>query len=68
MSGVPELKQKKIARNQALEAKAAKDAADAVTTAAELNKKIFAKAKSYEEEYNKVSFIRRWAFVLCSYF
>lgn len=55
MSGIPELKQKKIARNQALEAKAAKDAAEAANSAAELNKRIFAKAKSYEEEYNKTS-------------
>ena len=55
MSSVPELKQKKIARDaeitKANAAAAAKAAADAVET----NKNIFAKAEAYEKEYEAVS-------------
>jgi hypothetical protein len=52
---VPELKQKKIARDQ-IQAKAAKaDAAEAVKDAAALEKSIFAKAQGYEAEYAAVS-------------
>jgi hypothetical protein len=49
-----ELKQKKVARDQALE-KANKEAATKAASAAEaLNKSIFEKAKTYEQEYEKV--------------
>jgi hypothetical protein len=49
-----ELKQKKVARDQALE-KANKEAATKAAAAAEaLNKSIFEKAKAYEQEYEKV--------------
>ncbi len=54
MSAVPELKQKKIARDQA-NAKAAKEAAaKAVSDEAALNKVIYSKAQAYEQEYEKV--------------
>mmetsp|Transcript_95210 Transcript_95210/g.269086 ORF Transcript_95210/g.269086 Transcript_95210/m.269086 type:complete len:240 (-) Transcript_95210:148-867(-) len=51
MSSIPELKKKKLARDA--EAKKAATAATAQATKdeAEFNKTIFAKAKSYEEEY-----------------
>jgi 60S ribosomal protein uL30 len=50
-----ELKQKKVARDAAI-AKAAKEASDAAAKeAVELNKAIFEKAKSYEEEYETLS-------------
>jgi len=51
---VPELKQKKIARDTA-NAKAAKEAAAKATKdAAELNKEIYASAQKYETEYEKL--------------
>lgn len=52
---VPELKQKKIARNAALTVKLAKDAKDQEAKDAALVKTITAKAKGYEAEYNKIS-------------
>jgi len=51
MSSVPELKQKKIARDAELKKAAAAAATKAVADDAEMNKNIFAKAKAYEEEY-----------------
>ena len=60
MSAVPELKQKKIARDQA-NAKAAKEAeAKASSEAAALTKTIYAKAQSYEQEYEKVGYMSFW--------
>lgn len=53
-SAVPELKQKKIARDNALQKEAAASAAAAVKAAAELEKTIFARAQAYEQEYQKV--------------
>jgi hypothetical protein len=55
MSAVPELKQKKIARDAELSKAAAAAAAKAATDAAEAVKSNFAKAKAYEEEYEAVS-------------
>ena len=53
---VPELKQKKIARDQA-QIKASKAAADAAAKdAAATEQSIFAKAQKYEAEYAAVSF------------
>jgi hypothetical protein len=52
---VPELKQKKIARDQA-QAKVAKaDAAEAIKVNAALVKSHFAKAQNYEADYDAVS-------------
>jgi hypothetical protein len=52
---VPELKQKKIARDQ-IQAKAAKaDAEECAKEATALEKTIFAKAQNYEAEYAAVS-------------
>ena len=56
---VPELKQKKIARDQVLAKAAAAEAAESVKVAAALEKTIFAKAQGYEAEYNAVSTPRR---------
>ena len=56
-SSVPELKQKKIARDVELAKAAVAAAAKAVVDEAESTKTIFAKAKSYEEEYEAVSSI-----------
>lgn len=54
-AAVPELKQKKIARDAELAKAAAAAAEKAVADEAESNKTIFAKAKAYEEEYEAVS-------------
>ena len=58
MSSVPELKQKKIARDAELKKAAAAAATKAVADDAEMNKNIFAKAKAYEEEYLAVSYYK----------
>lgn len=50
----PELKQKKIIRDQAIAKADADAAAKAATAAVEHNKSILAKAKQYESEYLKV--------------
>lgn len=55
MSSVPELKQKKIARDAELAKAATAAATKAAADAVESNKTIFAKAKAYEEEYEAVS-------------
>lgn len=54
MANVPELKQKKLARDAKNEKTAKEAAAAAVKEEGELNKAIFAKAKAYEEEYDAV--------------
>jgi len=54
---VPELKQKKTARDAKLKAESEKAAADATKAAAEFEKEIYARAQQYEEEYNAVSII-----------
>lgn len=54
MSAVPELKQKKIARDQANEVASKQAAAKAVQDEAAFNKAIFERAKAYEAEYEKV--------------
>lgn len=54
MSAVPELKQKKIARDQAIAEASKKAAAKAVTVQAEYVKSITAKAAAYEAEYAQV--------------
>ncbi len=54
MSAVPELKQKKIARDAAAAKAATAAAAQAVKDDAELTKTIYAKAETYEAEYNAV--------------
>ena len=51
MSSVPELKQKKIARDAELKKAAAAAATKAVADDAAMTKNIFAKAQVYEEEY-----------------
>ncbi len=56
MSQVPELKQKKIARDAANAKAATAAAAQAVKDEAELTKTIYAKAQTYETEYEAVSF------------
>ena len=55
MSSVPELKQKKIARDAELKKAAAAAATKAVADDAAMTKNIFAKAQVYEEEYQAVS-------------
>ena len=55
MSSVPELKQKKLARNAAIEKAAKEAAAQAVKDDAELNKTIYAKAQQYEAEYESLA-------------
>lgn len=57
MSAVPELKQKKIARDAEHKKAAAAAAAKAAADEAELNKTIFAKAQAYEAEYEAVSLV-----------
>lgn len=52
---VPELKQKKIARNAALVVQQAKEAKEAEANEKALIEDITAKAKSYEDEYNKAA-------------
>ena len=52
---VPELKQKKTARDAKLKAESEKAAADSTKAAAEFEKEIYARAQQYEEEYNAVS-------------
>lgn len=56
MSSVPELKKKKIARDAELAKAAIVSAAKAEADEVESIKTITAKAKSYEEEYEAVSF------------
>lgn len=51
MSSVPELKQKKIARDAELKKAAAAAATKAAADAVESNKAIYAKAQAYEQEY-----------------
>jgi hypothetical protein len=51
---VPELKQKKIARDLANEKAEKAEAAEAAKDSAEAEKRIFAKAQQYEAEYNAV--------------
>ena len=55
MSSVPELKQKKIARDAELSKAAAAAATKAAADAVESEKTFFAKAKAYEQEYEAVS-------------
>jgi hypothetical protein len=55
MSAVPELKQKKIARDAANAKAAVVAAAQAIKDDAELTKTIYAKAETYEAEYEAVS-------------
>lgn len=55
MSAVPELKQKKIARDAANAKAAVVAAAQAVKDETELTKTIYAKAQTYEAEYEAVS-------------
>lgn len=55
MSAVPELKQKKIARDQAFEVVAKAAAEKATKDAAEFEKAIFERAKAYEAEYEQVN-------------
>lgn len=55
MSSVPELKQKKIARDAELKKAAAAAATKAAADAVESNKTIYAKAQAYEQEYEAVS-------------
>lgn len=55
MSSVPELKQKKIARDEAQAAAAKEAAAQAIKDHEESVKAITAKAQSYEEEYNELT-------------
>lgn len=55
MSAVPELKQKKIARDAAQAKAVAAASAQAAQDEAELTKTIYAKAEKYENEYNAVS-------------
>ncbi len=66
---VPELKQKKIARDTA-NAKAAKEAAaKAAKDAAELNKEIYASAQKYEAEYETVSYCQHmYSYLILLYF
>lgn len=52
---VPELKQKKAARDAKLKADSEKAAADATKAAADFEKEIYARAQKYEEEYKAVS-------------
>lgn len=60
---VPELKQKKLARDAEI-AKLNKAASEAaVKEQAEMSKTIFAKAKAYEEEYAKVIFVNSYKFL-----
>lgn len=54
-STVPELKQKKIARDAELKKAAAAAATKAAADEIESNKTIFAKAQAYEQEYEAVS-------------
>ena len=53
---VPELKQKKIARDAEISKAVAAAAVKAVVDEAEMTKTIFAKAQAYEQEYEAVSF------------
>lgn len=55
MSTIPELKQKKIARDAEQAKAAAASAAQAVIDDAELTKVIYAKAQAYEKEYEEVT-------------
>jgi len=55
MSTIPELKQKKIARDAELAKTAAASAAQAVIDDAESTKIIYAKAQAYEKEYEEVT-------------
>jgi hypothetical protein len=55
MSTVPELKQKKIARDAELKKAATAAATKAASDEIESNKTIFAKAQAYEQEYEAVS-------------
>ena len=57
MSAVPELKQKKIARDQANEKAAKEAAAKAASEHQALTKSIYAKAQAYEQEYEKVGIL-----------
>lgn len=52
---VPELKQKKTARDAKLKIDSEKAATDASKAAAVFEKEIYARAQQYEEEYNAVS-------------
>lgn len=54
-STVPELKQKKIARDAELKKAAAAAATKAAADEIESNKTIYAKAQAYEQEYEAVS-------------
>lgn len=65
-SSVPELKQKKIARDAELAKAAVAAAAKAAADEAESNKTIFAKAKAYEEEYEAVSCTEMCALCKCA--
>lgn len=60
----PELKQKKIARDQAIAKAEADAAAKAATAAAEHTKAILEKAKQYEAEYQKVGDISLFSSVM----
>jgi len=55
MSTIPELKQKKIARDAEQAKAAAASAAQAAIDDAELTKVIYAKAQAYEKEYEEVT-------------
>lgn len=54
MSGVPELKQKKVARDQKIAAEAKVAAGKAAAAAKAHEETIFAKAQAYEQEYQQV--------------
>lgn len=64
MSAVPELKQKKIARDAAIAKADAAAATKAAADAAEHTKAILEKAKQYEAEYQQVGNFSGVAFVL----
>jgi hypothetical protein len=74
MSAVPELKQKKIARDALLAKEAAAAATKAAADEAEMTKAIYAKAQAYEAEYENVSvfpFSDRFffcCFLICLFF
>lgn len=59
-STVPELKQKKIARDAELKKASAAAATKAAADEIESNKTIFAKAQAYEQEYEAVSYTYRF--------
>ncbi len=63
---VPELKQKKIARDLANEKAEKAEAAEAAKDSAEAEKRIFAKAQQYEAEYNAVISFSSYWFLLFS--